>query len=80
MLILYDFKRPDGRIVERLMPRDTTNIVCSDGVIAARVISPVRCMLEGHSGHFPDAADKWARQHEKNGGISAETKHELANQ
>lgn len=74
MLILYDFKRPDGRIVERLMPRDTTNIVCSDGVIAARVISPVRGYCDGTDPGFPGAYDKWGRDHAKRGGQSEETK------
>ena len=35
-----------------------------DGV-AVRIISPVRCKLEGVSGDFPGAAMKWARDHER---------------
>ena len=32
-----------------------------------RIISPVRCKLEGMSGDFPGAAFKWQRQHEAAG-------------
>ena len=39
---------------------------------AKRIISPVKCKLEGHSGDFPGAAMKWEREHikagQKNGG------------
>lgn len=33
--------------------------------IAKRIISPVRCHLDGVSGDFPGAAIKWARDHER---------------
>ena len=78
MLILYDFKRPDGRVVERLVPRDTTNIVCDDGTIATRVISPVRGYCDGTDPGFPGAYDKWGRDHAKRGGESEQTKDEAA--
>jgi putative FmdB family regulatory protein len=32
---------------------------------ADRIISPVRCKLDGTDPGFPDAYDKWARDHEK---------------
>jgi len=32
---------------------------------ARRIISPVRCTLDGTSGDFPGAAIKWARDHER---------------
>lgn len=35
------------------------------GGVATRIISPVRCKLEGVSGDFPGAAIKWARDHER---------------
>lgn len=38
---------------------------CSCGAVAKRIISPVRCKLEGTSGDFPGAAIKWAREHER---------------
>ena len=33
------------------------------GSEAKRIISPVRSQLEGTSGAFPTAADKWAKMH-----------------
>ena len=39
--------------------------VCSSE--AKRIISPVRCKLEGVTGHFPGAAMKWQREHERAG-------------
>ena len=44
---------------------------CSCGGEAKRIISPVRCSLEGASGDFPGAAMKWERDHNRrtvNGG------------
>jgi Zn finger protein HypA/HybF involved in hydrogenase expression len=35
-----------------------------------RIISPVRCALEGVSGDFPGAAIKWAKDRTKRGGNS----------
>jgi len=37
----------------------------SCGGEAKRIISPIRCTLEGVSGDFPGAAMKWERQHTK---------------
>ena len=30
-----------------------------------RIISPIRCQLDGASGDFPGEAMKWAKRHEK---------------
>lgn len=35
------------------------------GEEAVRIISPIRCSLDGTSGDFPGASIKWAREHEK---------------
>lgn len=32
---------------------------------AKRIISPIKCRLEGVSGDFPGAAMKWQRDHER---------------
>lgn len=69
MLILYDFKCDScGRIAESLVSRDVDEIDCwhCKGT-AHRIISPIQFNLEGVSGDFPTAADKWARQHEQAG-------------
>ncbi len=67
MLMLFDFKCPDcHHQCEELVKRDIKHIGCPEcGGIMDRVISPTRFKLEGLTGHFPTAADKWARQHEK---------------
>lgn len=44
---------------------------CECGGDAKRIISPVKCSLEGASGDFPGAAMKWERDHNRktiNGG------------
>jgi hypothetical protein len=40
------------------------------GGVSERIISPVRCTLEGTSGDFPGAAMKWAKDRTKRGGNS----------
>ncbi len=35
----------------------------SCGGEAKRIISPIRCQLEGFSGDFPGAAMRWEREH-----------------
>ena len=75
MLILYDFKCHDcNSTQEVLVLRDTDFVVCKEcqGNMT-RAISPIRFKLEGHSGHFPTAASKWERQHEKAGREPSET-------
>ena len=32
-----------------------------------RIISPIRCQLDGVSGDFPGEAMKWAKRHQKGG-------------
>jgi len=65
MLILYDFRCDDCHATFELLRNHGTNKTeCTEcGGLATRMISPVRSKLEGITGHFPDAADKWARSH-----------------
>ena len=74
MLILFDFKCQTCKYeLEKVIDNTVHAIPCTEcGGQMNRVISPVRCNLEGLSGHFPDAADKWARQHEKAGRMPIE--------
>jgi len=69
MLILFDFRCGEcGTVHEALVDREQKHTKCTNcGSISTRMVSPVRSQLEGITGHFPDAADKWARQHEKAG-------------
>jgi hypothetical protein len=61
---LFDFRCPDGHKFEDLVKSDVTASRCSCGLDAKRIISPVRSNLEGISGDFPDAADKWVKRRE----------------
>ena len=61
---LFDFKCPEGHITEELVESETA-IQCSCGLEAKRILSPIRCQLEGLTGHFPDAHAKWAKKHEQ---------------
>ncbi len=74
MLILYDFVCPDcGKKEEALVERGVESIPCHCGAETKRVVSPVRSMLEGITGGFPDAADKWAKRHETEGRKPSDT-------
>ena len=61
---LFDFKCSNGHITEELVESETA-IQCSCGLEAKRILSPIRCSLEGLTGHFPDAHAKWAKRHEQ---------------
>ena len=73
MLTLYDFKCTTcGNVEEEFIDSKLRHdhypcrlAICTGASV--RLISPVRSVLEGHSGHFPDAAEKWAKRHEKAG-------------
>lgn len=61
---VFDFRCLCGNLFEDLVKSDVTTSRCGCGLDAKRVISPVRSNLEGISGDFPDAADKWAKRRE----------------
>ena len=78
MLILFDFKCTKcDHVHEKLVNRNKRGFKIQDcpkcDGVAERVLSPIRCKLEGHSGDFPGAALKWERQHEKAGKAPSET-------
>ena len=67
-MFLYDFKCPEHGLFEAfstLTSRDKEKPcpVCERAT--RRVQTPIRFKLEGLSGHFPTAADKWASVHER---------------
>jgi putative FmdB family regulatory protein len=78
MLILYDFKCEEcDHTEEKLVVMDLRVQECEEcHGRSKRVISPVRCHLEGHSGDFPSASAKWEREHEKQGRKASESHHE----
>ena len=66
MRLIFDFKCPSGHTTESLVDTGVFEAPCKTCTeTAARQISAPKAMLDGTSGHFPGAADKWARQHEK---------------
>lgn len=65
-LIYLEFVCSNGHKTERLTDPNTQEVlcdVCDDP--AQRIISTPRFQLEGVSGDFPTAADKWAKRHEE---------------
>lgn len=52
-----------GNVQEEFGYLDDTFRCGSCGGEAKRIISPVKCALEGTSGDFPGAAMKWEREH-----------------
>ena len=72
---LFDFRCPNGHKFEDLVKSDVRVSRCDCGLDANRIVSPVRSKLEGISGDFPDAHDKWAKRrkaqiaHERKQGI-----------
>lgn len=62
MKILNDFKCADGHVTEALREDSVTSIVCSHcGKEAIKALAAPRSNLEGFTGAFPDAYDRWAR-------------------
>ena len=62
MKILNDFKCADGHVTEALREDSVTTIVCSHcGKEAIKALAAPRSNLEGFTGAFPDAYDRWAR-------------------
>lgn len=55
--------RDCGSVHEEFGRLDDTFRCGSCGGEAKRIISPVKCQLEGVTGSFPGAAIKWERNH-----------------
>lgn len=68
MLLLLDFRCEicDAE-AEALVEKSVQTIPCECGREMKRLIAAPRIKLEGVTGHFPTAASKWERQHEKAG-------------
>lgn len=67
-MIIYDFKCPKGHVFEAFAKiSEITHICESCGSEANRIISAPRIKLEGHSGSFPSAHNKWVKMHEREG-------------
>lgn len=63
---IYDVRcsDPDCKEITEVFGRESNDFRCGAcGSPAKRIVSPVRCHLEGVSGSFPGAAMKWERDH-----------------
>lgn len=62
----FDFQCAKEHVTEHLVDSEVTVVECphcrND---ASRLISTPRIKLEGITGAFPTAADRWARNHEE---------------
>jgi len=66
MRVIMDVRCTECGNVDEVLGRHDAEFNCSAcGGPARKIISPVRCSLEGVSGDFPGAAMKWTRQHEQ---------------
>ena len=67
-MILYDFRCKCGNVFEGLAEiNDKTHSCERCGSLAKRLVSAPMIKLEGWSGHFPTAKQKFIKMHEKEG-------------
>lgn len=60
---MYEFKCEDNHISEALVDDTVRELSCrACGKSATRIVSGVRCNLEGITGAFPGAYDAWERK------------------
>ena len=66
MRVILDVRCTECGNVDEVLGQHDAEFNCSVcGGTARKIISTVRCSLEGVSGDFPGAAMKWTRQHEQ---------------
>ncbi len=70
-MLTYDYKCPICGTTEEHLVRDNTVMEvhclgCTSGVAVRQLAAP-RSKLDGSDPGFPDAYDKWAKQHENAG-------------
>jgi hypothetical protein len=60
---MFEFVCEDGHISEALVDEDCRELACrACGKNSTRIVSIVRCNLEGITGAFPGAYDAWERK------------------
>ena len=65
-MILFDFKCSAGHISEHLVHRTTEKVTCPVcHTDAVKQLAAPRSKLEGITGAFPTASDRWATMHEQ---------------
>jgi NMD protein affecting ribosome stability and mRNA decay len=59
---IYEFVCPEGHITEKLTDSEVRHSVCPKCFHESeRIVSTPQIRLDGCSGHFPGAYDKWER-------------------
>lgn len=59
---MFDFFCDNGHVTERLVDDSVGSITCPEcGKDAVKAVSAPTIKLEGFTGAFPDAYDRWAR-------------------
>ena len=72
---VFDFKCSQGHREEHFVEPDVRTVVCrACGGAAARLLSAPRISLEGLSGDFPTAADKWEKRRESHMALERKNK------
>lgn len=63
---VFNFQCSEGHKEEYFVSSDTESVECKVcGALAYRVVSTPNFKLDGITGAFPTASDKWARIHEQ---------------
>jgi hypothetical protein len=58
---IFEFVCPEGHITERLADTEQRTILCRCFAEAERIVSAPQIKLEGITGAFPGAYDRWER-------------------
>jgi hypothetical protein len=58
---IFEFVCPEGHITERLVDSEVRTVLCSCFSEAERIVSAPQIKLEGITGAFPGAYDRWER-------------------
>jgi hypothetical protein len=61
---VFDFRCPLGHVTEHFVDASIREVQCHCECMAERMIATPRVQLEGITGAFPGAADKWERTRE----------------
>lgn len=73
MFRVFDFRCSEGHTTEHFVDDEVRFLTCICGRMADRLIAAPRVKLDGLSGDFPTAADKWANDRESH--MRKERKH-----
>lgn len=74
MIRVFDFECDVGHLEEVFCDDKTIQLECPIcGGVANRLVSKPRFKLDGITGSFPTAADKWAKTHEEAARVANKT-------